>query len=407
MNVLFISISSLPHISEHSISLDLLHEFQKNGHNVFVVCSIEKKDDVETFIQEEAGCQVLRVKIGNNKNAGIIEKGLTTVFLPRRYIAAIKKYYNDVKFDLVLYPTPPVTQVSTVKFIKKRDDAKAYLLLKDIFPQNAVDLGLMTKTGIKGILYSYFRWQEKQLYAISDYIGCMSQANVDYVLHHNSEIVPNKIEILPNSITVIDMRLEEKEKKSIRQKYGLPIGSKIFIYGGNLGKPQNVQFIIECLRSQQDKQDRYFVIVGDGTDYHLIDEYVKSNGQKNITLLKKLEKKEYDKLVSSCDYGMIFLDYRFSIPNYPSRLLGYLQAGLPVLSCTDVNTDIGRFLEEENIGWSCTSDSVENFCLCIEKVMSDSGRITSEHVFECLKKKYSVEDSYNIIISRLGAKNGF
>ncbi|MDO5332012.1 MAG: glycosyltransferase WbuB, partial [Bacillota bacterium] len=111
MNVLFLSISSLPHISEHSISLDLIHEFQRNGHKVFVVCAIEKRDNGNTNLTEEAGCSVLRVKIGNNKKAGIIEKGMTTLGLPYFYISAIKKYYADVKFDLVLYPTPPVTQV--------------------------------------------------------------------------------------------------------------------------------------------------------------------------------------------------------------------------------------------------------------------------------------------------------
>lgn len=152
MNILFLSISSLPHISEHSISLDLIHEFIRNGHNVYAVCAIERKDNAETTLSKEAGCHVLRVKIGNNKKAGLIEKGITTVLLPKLYIKAIKKYFSEVKFDLVLYPTPPVTHVKTVKFIKKRDGAKSYLLLKDIFPQNAVDIGMMSKTGIKGIL---------------------------------------------------------------------------------------------------------------------------------------------------------------------------------------------------------------------------------------------------------------
>ena len=147
MNVLFISISSLPHVSEHGISLDLIHEFKRQGHNMYIICALEKRDNQETYLAEEDGCQILRVKIGNNKRANIFEKGLTTVLLPHKYVAAIKKYYADVKFDLVLYPTPPVTQVKTVMFIKKRDGAKSYLLLKDIFPQNAVLIGTQQTSG--------------------------------------------------------------------------------------------------------------------------------------------------------------------------------------------------------------------------------------------------------------------
>ena len=96
-------------------------------------------------------------------------------------------YFADIKFDLILYSTPPITFYKAIEYVKKRDGAKTYLLLKDIFPQNAVDLGMMSKTGLKGLIYKYFRKKEKKLYAISDKIGCMSQANVDYVLKHNHQ----------------------------------------------------------------------------------------------------------------------------------------------------------------------------------------------------------------------------
>ncbi len=385
-------------MSDHSISLDLLHQFKKNGHNVFAVCGIERKDDRQTTLSEEDGITVLRVKIGNNKKAGLIEKGLTTLFLPRYYINAIKEYFPEVRFDLVVYPTPPVTHVDTVRYIKKRDNARSYLLLKDIFPQNAVDIGIMSKSGLKGVIYRYFRNKEKKLYAVSDYIGCMSKANAEYLLNNNPELRNKEVEICPNSIEVFDQRIGENERIFVRKKYELPLDKKIFIYGGNLGKPQDVPFIIECLKSQKDKADRFFVIVGDGSEYRLIEDYVNTENQNNVKLLKKLDKQEYDKLVSCCDAGMIFLDHRFTIPNFPSRLLGYMQAGIPVISCTDSNTDIGRVITENQIGWACISDCVDNFDDCVEKAMAEVDTITGETVFECLKKLYSVEDSYKTII---------
>ena len=132
---------------------------------------------------------------------------------------AIKKYFADVKFDLVLYPTPPVTQVTTVEYVKKRDGAKSYLLLKDIFPQNAVDIGMMKKTGPKSILYKMFRKKEEKLYKISDYIGCMSQANVDYVIKHNPGIDASKVHINPNSVEKTPQTLlSVEEKRKIREK---------------------------------------------------------------------------------------------------------------------------------------------------------------------------------------------
>lgn len=399
MNVLFISISSLPHVSEHGISLDLIHEFKRQGHNMYIICALEKRDNQETYVAEEDGCKILRVKIGNNKRANIIEKGLTTVLLPKKYIAAIKEYYSDVKFDLVLYPTPPVTQVETVEYIKKRDGAKSYLLLKDIFPQNAVDIGMMSKTGIKGLLYKHFRKIEKKLYNVSDYIGCMSEANVKYVLAHNPEIDPEKVEVCPNSIEVIDRSVDKKSRDLIRKRYGIPLEKKVFVYGGNLGKPQGIPSIIDCMRECKDVEGAFFLIIGDGTEYGKLESYVNTEGQANLKLMKKLPKDDYDMLVAACDVGLIFLDHRFTIPNFPSRLLSYMQAKIPVLAVTDLNSDVGTVITGAEFGLWCESDDQNRFRECVDKLVDNCN--FGENSFECLKNNYSTEKAYRTIMNRI------
>lgn len=395
MNVLFLSISPLGNFNGHSISIDLLHEFVRNGHKVYAVGALQRRENKDTYLSEEAGCTVLRVKVGNNKKANVIEKGITTVTLPFHYISAIKKYFADVRFDLVMYPTPPVTIVETVRFIKKRDGAKSYLLLKDIFPQNAVDIGMMSRSGVKGILYKYFRKKEKQLYAVSDRIGCMSQANVDYVLKHNPEISPDKVEICPNSIEYADKSVTAGERAAMRDKYGLPQDKKIFIYGGNLGKPQGIPFLIECLRAEKDNPDAYFLVVGDGTEYGKLEAFVNEDKPANMKLMKRLPKEDYDNLVAACDVGMIFLDHRFTIPNFPSRLLSYMQAGLPVLACTDPNTDVGKVITEGGFGWWCESNDTAGFCELIGSVLKNDTINGNCHSY--LKEHFCVENNYRII----------
>ena len=404
MNVLFVSISSLPHVSEHGISLDLIHEFKRQGHNMYIICALEKRDNQETYIAEEDGCKILRVKIGNNKRANIIEKGLTTVLLPKKYIAAIKEYYSDVKFDLVLYPTPPVTQVETVEFIKRRDGAKSYLLLKDIFPQNAVDMGMMSKSGIKGLLYKHFRRTEKKLYRVSDYIGCMSQANVEYVIKHNPEVDPKKIEICPNSIEIIDKSVDEIARVEIRRKYGIPLDKRIFVYGGNLGKPQDIPFIIKCMKACSSIEEAFFVIVGDGSEYGKLEEYVKSANQSNLRLMQRLPKEDYDTLVGACDVGLIFLDHRFTIPNFPSRLLGYMQAKIPVLAVTDPNTDIGKVIVDGGFGWWCESNDANGFLIIVNAAIDDlnSHKKNPENEWVYLNKYYNSLSSYRTIVKSIG-----
>lgn len=397
MNILFLTLYNIVNISTHGIYEDLLREFVKNNHNVFIVSAAERKYDEKTKLIKMEKCLILRVKTGNIQKAGVIEKGISTMLIEMQFYKAIRKYIFGVKFDLVLYSTPPITFSKVVEYIKNRDGAKSYLLLKDIFPQNAVDLGMMQKNGVKGLIYRYFRNKEKKLYALSDRIGCMSQANVDYIIKHNPEIEPNIVEVCPNSIEVQDYVLTAYEKQVMRLKYDIPIDKIVFVYGGNLGKPQGVPFLIECLKSQEDSFDVFFLIVGDGTEFGKLESYFEEFKPQNMKLMKCLPKDDYDKMIAACDVGMIFLDYKFTIPNFPSRLLSYMQAGLPVLACTDPNTDIGKVIVEGGFGWWCESNDVNGFSELINKVCNNNIKDKIENSLLYLKENYNVMNSYNVI----------
>lgn len=400
-NVLFLSISSLPPMTEHGISLDLIRQMQQHGHKVYVVCSAERRSGQPTALTEECGCHVLRVCIGNNKNTNIIEKGITNLLLPYQYIAAIKTYFGDVKFDAVLYPTPPVTQAATVEYIKKRDGAKAYLLLKDIFPQNAVDIGMMTKKGVKSIIYKLFRRKEEKLYRLSDAIGCMSRANVDFLLQHNPDIPAEKVHVNPNSVDVFPYERDGATKAAVYEKYGIPADATTFIYGGNLGRPQDIPFIIECLKANADKPDRFFVVCGNGTEYPKLQAYVEEYKPSNVLLMNGLPKTEYEEFVKAFDVGLIFLDHRFTIPNFPSRLLSYMQSRMPVLACTDPHTDVGQVIAEGGFGWWCESNSAAAFTARVEEAIAADREPMGDKGYDYLVEHYTSAHSYDILMKHL------
>lgn len=401
MNILFLTLLDFDSLRERNIYTDLLREFVKNGHNVSVISPVEKRKGVNTHIINEKNARILKLQIGNTQKTNIIEKGISTVMIEPIFKRVIKRYFSSIKFDLILYTTPPITLVSAIEYVKKRDNAKTYLLLKDIFPQNAVDIGMLKKTGIKGILYKHFRNQEKKLYRASDRIGCMSQANVDYVIKHNLDVDPSKVEVCPNCIEVIDKSVKEEARNAIRTRYGIPLDKKVFVYGGNLGKPQGIPFLIKCLHKCKDIDGAYFLIVGDGTEYGLLEEYVNKHHQKNLKLMKRLPKEDYDTMVAACDVGMIFLDHRFTIPNFPSRLLSLMQAKLPVLAVTDPNTDIGKVIVEGNFGWWCESNSIKTFDTLLEKAIKSNKAYLGENAYNYLINNYTANIGYEIIMKRL------
>ena len=399
MNILFLTLLDFSSYSEHNIYCDLLRQFVRNGHDVYCISPIERRLGIQTHWEENR--HILKLRIGNTQKTNVIEKGISTLLIETKFVAAIRKHFSNIQFDLILYSTPPITLVRAVQYVKRRDSAKTYLMLKDIFPQNAIDLEMMKKTGIKSLLYRYFRKKEKKLYAISDQIGCMSQANVGYILKNNPEVNSDRVEICPNSIEVQDIHLTDGERREMRQKYGIPIDKKVFVYGGNLGKPQGIQFLIECLKSQIKKQDAYFLLVGDGTEFGKLEQFYNEQKPENMQLLKRLPKEDYDRMVAACDVGMIFLDHRFTIPNFPSRLLSYMQAGVPVLAVTDLNTDIGKVIVDGGFGWWCESNDVRSFDEKIQEACKNDLIDMGANGFRYLEGHYSAEKNYEIIVRHL------
>lgn len=429
-NLIFLTMSRITDINMRNIYTALLRKFRDEGWNVYIVTPHERslgmptelvdvKDNANDNLNEKraGSVHILGVKTLNLQKTNAIEKGVGQVLVESQFTSAIKKYLSDVKFDLVLYSTPPITFPKVIAYLKRQNpQAMTYLLLKDIFPQNAVDLGMMSKTGVKGVLYRFFRRKEKKLYSLSDYIGCMSPANVEYVLKHNPEIDSKRVEVAPNSIEApyppkgenfekeSEVR-ENNERYHIRKKYNLPADRPIFIYGGNLGKPQGIDYLIKCLDENKNRQDCFFVVVGNGTEYGKLRVWMDDVRSKKedvcVKVMQRLPKEDYDMLVKYCDVGLIFLDHRFTIPNYPSRLLSYLENKMPVICATDVNTDIGRIAEENGYGYWCESVKPEDFTALVDKMLAADRKAMGEKGYEFLKENYTVQNTYDAIMKHV------
>lgn len=396
MNILFLTLLDFASIEERSIYTDLMREFVKRGHYINIISPTEKRKNQPTELLDFQTYKILKLRIGNIQKTNLLEKGISTLTLENIFINGIKEYFSNIKFDLVLYSTPPVTLIKAVSYIRLRDGAKTYLMLKDIFPQNAVDLGMLSQSGLKSHLYRYFRKKEKSLYAHSDFIGCMSQANVDYILKYNPEILKNRVEICPNSIEAYIINNKDSNPEMARIKYKIPNDKLVLIYGGNIGKPQGIDFLIKCLKSNISNTNVYFIIVGAGTEMYKIEKFVEEEKPSNVKIIANLPHEEYEMLLEACDVGLIFIDNRFTIPNFPSRILSYMYASMPILAATDINTDIGRVIEEGNFGFWCESKDVQEFNRKLLQfgdmnLRNEMGLNAKEYLEEHYTSKYTYE----------------
>ena len=158
MNVIFLTVSRMNDIRSRGIYTDLMRKFRDEGYHVYIVAPVERRYKQPTSLKEEDGISILQVKTLNIQKTNVIEKGLGILLLEEQFKRTINKFFKDISFDLILYSTPPITLNKVITFLKRKNPLSvSYLLLKDIFPQNAVDLGMFSQNSL---FYKIFRKKE-------------------------------------------------------------------------------------------------------------------------------------------------------------------------------------------------------------------------------------------------------
>ena len=352
-HILFISLVVIKDLTKRGIYPDLIKYFISKGHHVTILSPVERREKSKAEVIHGEGYTNIRYKTLNNTKTNYIEKLVSTLIIDKLITKALKnKLVNKV--DILVTATPPITLTNTIFYVKKTFGVKCYLLLKDIFPDNIADLDLISRSSL---LFKIFKKKEKVLYKMCDYIGCMSPANLSYLIANHKDLDETRIEINPNTIDPIEVKKSIKIKNDIREKYDIDLDKKVFFYGGNLGKPQMIDFLITLIDSMQYDLNVHFFIIGTGTEYGKLEQWKKQYEPHNLTLLSFLPKAEYDKIIHLADVGIVLLDNRFKIPNFPNRILSYMENKLPVFLATDVNTDISPMAVENGFGlWAESGD---------------------------------------------------
>lgn len=388
MKVLFLMIAYPDVRSNTNMYTDLTTEFLKQGHDVYVAAP----DTGPTRISMEGGISVLRINTLPLFKTSIIKKGIANVLLPYQYINAIGKHYKNLSFDLIITPTPPITFGKVVSKLKKKYKSKIYLILRDIFPQNARDLGIMNND----IVFSYFRRQERKLYKLADAIGCMSQGNIKFIKENNTNFNSKKLHLLPNW-TSLNQFGDESTSILSRYDFEKPF---IILFAGNFGIPQKMEFLIDVAEAVKDDKNIGFVLIGDGTEKERIKKLVKKKELKNVLILDMLPRLDYLKLLKECDTGVVTLSEKFTIPNIPSRTLSYWSEKKPVLAAIDRNTDFGDILESCSGGFWSIMGNVPDFINNIYKLYNDRAlaKKLGQNGFNMVINELNPGNTYNIII---------
>jgi glycosyltransferase involved in cell wall biosynthesis len=353
INILYLS-TVFPRAQESpTIFTDIAEALRDRGHHVVVAAADGSPGLARTQLAIERNIEVLRIKTISYYDVTLFRKGVATLAIMGTVTRAIKRHLSHMTFDIVLFESPPVTMCSAARWAMQHFECPSYLMLKDIFPQNGVDIGLLRQ---RGFIYKYFKQLEHHLYNTATIIGCMSPANKHYIIRHNEDLNPEKVEVFPNTkkITYTGTNLPTGE---FRRTHGIDATAILAVFGGNMGKPQGIPALMDTISLCADYTALYFLLVGRGSEKAYVKRRIIQNSLNNVIVLDALPRDAYERLLLECNLGLIFLDHRFTIPNYPSRVLSYFEYYLPVVAATDLSTDFRQMLEQSGAGlWAHAAD---------------------------------------------------
>lgn len=348
MNVLFLFASLPPLGSNSGLFVQLINEFKKNGHTVFV--SAKGKNVNKTELVVENNIQVLRIKshdftgVSSNVKKALAYQEYT---LKQRFYT--KHCYKGKTIDLIISHSLPPELGFVVSGLKKQFNCPFYLIQTDFIWQDAVAFGFFTN---KSPIALYYRYWEKRMFKAANFIGCPTKGNVGFIRHYYPNIDEDRFDFLPfwANIRTVNNKHEEIEEKGLHRKF-------VVVYGGSVGAAQRIEHIVELAEACQDYKDIEFVIIGRGAYLDVIRRMVKEKELYNVLIKDFMPQEQYLSYLASCDVGLIILNEKMVTPNFPSKALAYLNMRVPILAALDHTTDFGVYLEKNNAGlWGYSDD---------------------------------------------------
>ena len=373
---------------------DLSIEFVRQGHEVVVITP--SSEIINPYLLSELDkVQVLILKAPKIKDIGYFRRAIGEYFMPFIMIRHLKRNsLIDNNLDGIITYAPSIFLGPLANMLKKKNNCKNYLILRDIFPQWAVDVGLLSNYGLP---YYFLKRVERYLYSTADIIGVQTPANLKY-FNENVVFRTVRIEALQNWLAVN----KSKTCHIIIGKTKLK-GRKIFVYAGNMGVAQGLSVFIDLVDSLSTQKSIGFLFVGRGNAVVSLRQAVKARGLDNILIYDEIEPQEIHDLYQQCDVGIISLDKRHKTHNIPGKFLSYMQSGLPVLAVINSGNDLEHIINSNKVGCVSTNHSVEVLKKLVEEivenVLSDDG--TKNRCLKLYKVMFSPKKAVEQIINGL------
>jgi glycosyltransferase involved in cell wall biosynthesis len=375
---------------------DLSREFARQGHDLTVM--LPSPDQQEPWrLEMFDGAQVLKLKALRTKDIDYVRRTLAEWAMPFAMLRQLRKSpLAKERWDGVIWYAPSIFHGPLASALKKSSACKGYLIIRDIFPEWAVDMGLMSR----GLPYRFFDAVARYQYSVADVIGVQTPGNRSY-FERWLQKPGRRLEVLQNWLGK-----PVKPRCSIRIDETPIAGRKVFVYAGNMGVAQGMDILLDLAEELRSRPDLGFLFVGRGSDAARLKTTAQAKQLENVVFFDEIHPDEIPDLYAQCSAGIVALDPRHRSHNIPGKFLTYMQSGLPVLANVNSGNDLAQMIRDERVGQACESNQVDDLLQLTEKllVQIEMDTALSDRCLRLFEREFAVEKAVKQIVAALSTQ---
>ena len=277
--------------------------------------------------------------------------------------------------------------------------ARCVLLIYDVYPQVMVATGVIRQGAL---LTRCLDWLNKWLYRSVERIVVLGR-DMAGLAAAKLEQDDGRIVVIPNWADLQQVLPGERRGNALLHELGL--AEKFVVqYAGNMGRPNDLESLLECAQRLEDVSDIHFLFIGSGAKRSWLEQTVRKNHLANVTILPNRPRSDQPNFLNACDIAVVSLVPGMSGVSVPSRMYNILAAGKPLLAIVGQDSEAACMVREEQVGWVVPPRQPDEIVAAILEAKADPERLSEMglRARAAAEIKYSLEKATQAYLALIG-----
>ena len=267
--------------------------------------------------------------------------------------------------DVIFVESPPLFLGITAILLAKAKGAKLVFNVSDLWPESAVQLGLVTDRTVIGIS----TWLEELCYRRSALITGQTMGIVQNI---QARFPAKKVIWIPNGADLGAIAQAERSNDTgIRSGLNIPPGDLIITYAGIIGHAQGLEVILQAASLLKHRNDIHFLLIGDGPEKARLEAMKEELFVGSVHFVDRMPRAELLALLNCTDAVVVPLRKNdLFMGAIPSKIFEALALAKPLLLGVEGEAK-ELFIEAGQAGIAFTPEDPNSLAQAVERFVAD------------------------------------